>query len=345
MEIGLLPNDHMHKLIDEKQPSLRWDGKKDIAVWQKEAREKLYELLGMDKIESAKVDTCIEVEYDKICDDLGCREIRFRFAAEDNVTIPCHLLIPVGADKPLPLVIALQGHSKGMHISLGRPKYPGDEHSINSGDRDFAVRALKEGLCAITLEQRCMGENGSNPETHIPGCHEVALRSILLGRTIIGERVWDVMRCIDVIEKYFSDVIDVEKIICLGNSGGGTTTTYAAALEPRIKISVPSCAVCRYADSIAGMLHCECNYVPGIANYFDMGDLCALCAPRSQVVINGVSDDIFPIDGAKACVDVARTVYSALGADDNLIHVIGKEGHRFYADDSWPHIHKALKKI
>ncbi len=32
------------------------------------------------------------------------------------------MLLPDGVEKP-PVIICLQGHSKGMHISLGRPKY------------------------------------------------------------------------------------------------------------------------------------------------------------------------------------------------------------------------------
>ena len=136
--------------------------------------------------------------------------------------------------------------------------------------------------------------------------------------------------------------LDPEKIICLGNSGGGTATIYAAALEPRIKIAVPSCAVCRYADSIGAMLHCECNFVPHIADDFDMGELCGMVAPRSLIVVNGAEDNIFPLDGAKACVNEGARAYAALGADDKLVHVVGSAGHRFYADDAWPIVHKFL---
>lgn len=345
MKKGLVPALHHHRLIDDLTPSMRWDGKQDLVEWQKQAKEKLYDLLGISEIEPYKVDPEIEIEYDVIAEDFGCREIRFRYKSEENVTIPCHMVIPNGANKPLPTVITLQGHSTGMHISLGRPKFPGDEETCKGGDRDFVVRAVKEGVIAIALEQRAFGENGGNTETGNTQCREPAMRAMLLGRTLVGERVWDIMRLIDTLEKFFADIVDVNKIICLGNSGGGTATTYATVLEERIKIGVPSCAVCEFADSIGVMYHCNCNFVPDIAKYFDMGDLCAMVAPRNLIVVNGKQDTGFLYAGAINCIDIAREAYQELDADDKLVHVIGPQGHRFYANLSWPHINKAIESL
>lgn len=347
MRKGYLPYEHHHRLIDDIQPSMRWDTESNFVEWQNQAKEKLYDLLGIAEIEPYRVDPEIEIEYDVIAEDLGCREIRFRFKSEENVTIPCHMIIPNGADKPLPVIITLQGHGSGMHLSLGRAKFPkdgGDEYCKTSVSA-FAKRAVEEGVVAVTLEQRCLGENGGNPETGATGCREPAMRAMLLGRTIIGERVWDVMRLIDVLESFFTHIVDVNKVMCLGNSGGGTTTAYATALEKRIKIGVPSCAVCEFADSIGFMYHCHCNFVPEIAKYFDMGDICAMSAPRNLIVVNGRQDNIFLTAGAINSVDVARLAYQELDADENLVHILGPLGHQFYPDTAWPYIHKALNKL
>ena len=122
----------------------------------------------------------------------------------------------------------------------------------------------------MTLEQRGMGIRGGNENG--PQCHVPAMTSLLIGRTMIGERVWDISRAIDVLEKHFPQV-DSAKVLCLGNSGGGTATFYAACMDERIKGAVPSCAVCTYKASIAAQYHCVCNFIPNIASYFDMGDL------------------------------------------------------------------------
>ena len=228
-----------------------------------------------------------------------------------------------------------------MHISLGQPIYPGDEKDISGGDRDFCVRAVKEGYCAIAVEQRCFGECGGTEKG--PNCLESSLNALLIGRTTIGERVWDIQRLIDVLEKYFPARIDLDKIVCMGNSGGGTTTFYVSCLEPRIHYSMPSCAVCEYVDSILAVPHCACNYVPGIRKFFEMGDLTGLIAPRPFVLVSGYDDNIFPRHGVAKTFAKTQELYQAAGAPNNCKLVVGNGGHRFYADDSWPLMNEFLK--
>lgn len=347
MEKTYLPLEHHFKLIKENTPKLRWDGEEDFLTWQNRAKDKLYELLGIAEIEPYACDTEIEIEFDRYAEDLDAREIRFRFMSEKGVAIPCHLCIPKSAEgKKLPIMITLQGHSTGMHVGLSRPKFPGDKQDLDiKWDRDYSKIALNEGFSVLALDQRGMGENGGNPVTGDPRCTQVAQRAMMLGRTLIGERVWDVSRCIDTLEKYFSDLVDLDKILLMGNSGGGTATTYTAIFEKRIKIAIPSCAVCDWEYSIGMMAHCACNHIPYIAKYFDMGDLVAMTAPTKEIVVSGKVDNGFLIDGAVNSVSIGRRGYEALGVSDNLIHVIGDGDHRFYAEISYPHIHKMTKEI
>jgi len=111
-------------------------------------------------------------------------ETRFVFQSEEGFFVPCHFLVPKNAAVSLPLVICVQGHNTGMHISMGRSKYPQDEETIKS-----------------------------------------SLAALLIGRTVIGERVWDLQRVLDVTLKNFPEA-DKNKIICMGNSGEGTTTFF-----------------------------------------------------------------------------------------------------------------------
>ena len=308
-------------------PSLRRKEPTPIKEWQDTARAKLYELTGFDKIRKADDDLFkieSETEYETYTD------YRIVFQSENDYFVPCHLWVPKSDAKKIPLVICLQGHSKGAHISLGRPKFPGD-------DRNFAVQIVNEGYCALAIEQRGFGECGGTEKG--PACISHAMSAILYGRTIIAERVFDISRAIDVVTKNF-DVVDADKIACMGNSGGGTATIYAAAMDERIKVAMPSCALCTYKDSIGAMMHCSCNYIPNIANYFDMGDLCGLVAPRGLVVVSGLTDRIFPHDGVAASVELAREYFRAADAEDRLAWIEGPEGHRFYAALSWPTFHK-----
>jgi len=304
---------------------LRFNGG-DFIEWQKNAKAKLTQLLGLP---FEYCDDLIRIEFEEQHEDF--KEIRFTFQSEEGYFVPCHLLVPNGAQMPLPVVICIQGHSTGMHISLARPKHSGDEKLIYGGDRDFAIGVIKKGFCALTLEQRAMGECGSS-EDGSPACHISTMANLLIGRTTIGERVWDIMRAIDVLEKHFPQ-IDKENIICLGNSGGGTATFYASCLEDRIKTAIPSCCFASFDDSIAAMYHCTCNFIPHIREYFDMGDLSGLIAPHNLIIVSGEEDDIFPSFSAREQFKITKELYK--NTNGNCTHIIGNGGHRFYYDAAW----------
>lgn len=309
-------------------PGMAYSGGEPLSAWQARAREKLSSLLGLPY---DRCDPLFRVEYREETEDFY--ETRFLFQCEPDCFAPAHLLVPKQktAKKP-PVMICLQGHSTGMHISLGRTKYPEDDKAFE-GERDFALEAVRRGFCAVTLEQRGFGERGGNPR---PDCYPVAMTALLSGRTLLGGRVWDIMRLIDVLEQEFADVCDVGRVWCCGNSGGGTATFYAAALEPRIVAAIPSCAFCTFADSIGAMYHCSCNYVPGIRRYFDMAELAGMIAPRPLVIVSGAQDGIFPLQGAREEFARAKDLYYARGeAPDKIVHVIGEGGHRFYAAPAW----------
>lgn len=312
----------------EVKPAFRYSEGEDFAAWQRRARARLEQALGLP------LERCEEnfrIEWTREEEDKT--EIRFVFFSEEDVEVGCHLLLPREAKGRVPLVICLQGHSTGMHISLGVPKYPGDEQTISGGDRDFARQIVKRGQAALALDQRGFGERGGTPNG--PACQQPAVQALLLGRTLIGERCWDISRAIDAVLAHFPQ-IDGDRIALMGNSGGGTATIYAAALDERITAAMPSCAFCGYLPSIGAQHHCICNYVPGILKDFDMGDLGALIAPRPLIVVSGQGDGIFPIDSAREQAEITRAAYRAAGAADRFEQVVGAQGHRFYANDAWP---------
>ena len=113
-------------------------------------------------------------------------------------------------------------------------------------------------------------------------------------------------------------------------------------MEDRIKVAVPSCAMCTYLDSIVNLEHCSCNYVPQVANFFEMSDLIAMSAPKAFIQVSGKEDNIFPLDGAKSVFEKGKEAYESIGLGHRCELVIGNGGHRFYADDTWPLIHKLI---
>ena len=323
------PMERHIELMRHAPRALAYREGEDFAAWQQRARARLEELLGLPL--EMPADDAFRVEWER--DEPGFHEIRFCYSSEPQVDVCCHLLLPEGAQGRLPLVICLQGHSKGAHISLGRPLYPGDEQTISGGDRDFARQIVARGQAALVMEQRAFGERGGTPEG--PQCYQSAMSALLLGRTLVGERCWDVSRGIDCVLRHF-DAIDPGRIALVGQSGGGTVTCYAAALDTRIAAAMPASAFCGYMESIGVQYHCSCNYVPGIMKYFDMCDLAGMIAPRPLVVVNGAKDTIFPLESTNRQFAEAQRLYAAAGAPGMARQVVGPEGHRFYAALSWP---------
>lgn len=317
----------------EREPKMRFKKGEDFSVWQKQSRQKLWELLGLDEMLVCDDDD-FEVEGTKECSEF--KTVDFTFQSETGYYVPCSVYTP-NKNGNGRAVICVQGHSTGKHNSIGELIYQRDREVVGR-DNDFARRALKEGYTAICIEQRYMGQCGRS-EYGYPACSVsgASLPTLLLGRCAIGERVWDIMRLIDVIEKHFPE-INTQNLICLGNSGGGTATFYAACIDERIKCAVPSCAVCTFKGSIGEIHHCACNYIPSIAKFFDMGDMGALIAPRTLIVVNGKQDDIFPDSEVRKCFDLIKEGYKNAGVADRCCLVTGEEGHRFYADAAWKEI-------
>lgn len=330
--------DYLLTLTKEKRPKMAYDTGQVLEQWQVQAHEKMEELLGLPLPEC---EDSFRITGESVCEDY--KQIEFEFQSEPGYMVSAILLVPTDGECPRPVVIGLQGHSTGAHITLGIQKYPRDAKSI-SGGRNYAVWAVKNGYCAVAMEQRYMGESGRSEEDAKPACLRLnaSMGGFLLGRTAAGERVWDVHRLIDVLTTYFTEYIMPDKIVCMGNSGGGTTTFYAACYDKRIRLAVPSCAVCTYEDSIMAGHHCGCNFIPNIRRYFNMGDLGCLITPRPLVVACGVEDDLFPLHGVEKSYEIIKSAYKAAEKEE-LCHLVkGNGGHQFYPEDVWPLVNKLL---
>lgn len=324
-------------LQDNLSPALAYTGQ-DFKPWQKALRAKLRTLLGLPAVERGDLKVRSVWKRDHA---LGSIE-KIVFTSEPYADVPAYVCLPKNAAPPYPFMICLQGHSTGMHNSIAVDFDTESKPFDVEGDRDFALGCMQRGFAALCIEQRSFGlrKELAQKRRSAAMCQEAAMHALMLGRTLIGERVYDVDRGIDYLASRGD--VDTRRIGVMGNSGGGTVSIYSAALLPRVRFAMPSCAFGAFRDTIMAIYHCECNYIPEIMNWADMADILGLFAPRPLVVVAGKTDEIFPIKSARSQFDRLKAIYRAAGAADNCRLVVGPEGHRFYARQGWDALLKMI---
>jgi hypothetical protein len=309
----------------DSPPAWRFSPERDFKSWQTGLRRRLVEILALSTEGKRALDAVVEreSENDRYVID------RIRFTAEPGESVPGFLLRPKGASRPQPVMICLQGHSPGMHISIGQARNDREKGAI-AGGRDLALQAVGRGWAALVIEQRGFGERAERNVT----CNEAALRALHRGRPLTGQRVFDVMRAIDFIGT--QPTLDAERIGCVGNSTGGTVSFYAACIDPRISLAVVSCSFCTFEDSWLSLPHCACGYLPGVMQAADMPDLAGLIAPRRLLLVAGKQDNLARFEGVEQGFRRAKEIFTATGSPNHLRLVAGEGGHQFYPELAWP---------
>ena len=329
-----------HNLLrDNAELKLSFKINNDYFSWREKVKEKFLQLTGINNIKKNLCELNFEIE--KVEQKGGYRQIRYTIESEKGSTVPIYILIPDGLVDKRPVAITLQGHSSGFHNSIGEPKNI-SENDYALGRGKFAVQAVNKGYIAVAIEQRGMGERRpiSNMKDGSPMCTYEAMTALALGRTILGERMWDVSKVIDSLANF--PECDLDKIFITGNSGGGTMSFYAACYDERIKLSVPSCAFCSFKSSIMDTFHCACNYIPDVMEWFEMADISCLIAPRKLLIVAGKEDKIFPISGVRSSFEIVKNIYGASGASGNCRLIETNKGHWWCEDIVWSNIEKFL---
>lgn len=325
------PSEHHRFLMSLTIPKLHYQGG-NVLLWQRRLRRKLRQLIG--DFPKQRPPLNIRSLWHRTI-PLGSIE-KITFTSEAFCDVPAYVCLPKDVPPPYTYMICLQGHSTGMHNSIAVNQNNESQPIIVEGDRDFALGCMQRGIAALCIEQRSLGERCEQKQVQVSshGCHDATMQALMLGRTLIGERVYDVDRAIDYLA--LRGDADMSKIGVMGNSGGGTISLFSAALLPRIAFAMPSCYFCTFQDSIMSLYHCADNYIPGLLKYAEMSDIMGLFAPKPLVIVAGQEDDIFPIDGTRRAFGELQQIYDAFSARDRCHLVVGTGGHRFYAEDAWP---------
>jgi dienelactone hydrolase len=329
-------------LYADKKPSMSFAAKTERAaqLWQKHVRRKVVELLGGFPEKRAPLQAKV-LETREFKDHTREKII---FQSRDNLTVFGYLLLPKNRAAAVPATICLPGHGRGCDDIVGIDENGRQRDNKPGYARDFALQAVEQGYAAFAIEQLGFGcrrdEAARKRGAGQSSCQPSAGAALLFGQTMIGWRVWDVMRAIDYLQTRRE--IDPARLATIGISGGGTVSLFSAALDERIKVAVVSGYFNTFRDCILSLSHCIDNYVPGILNYLEMYDLAGLVAPRGLFIESGTRDNIFPIEGSRKAFKEATTIYAAFGKPEMLAQEIFEDGHVFYGKGAFEFLKKRL---
>ncbi len=305
----------------------------ELAAWQSDLRARLWAIIGLDTMRACPLDPQLDASEQRD----GYTETRVVIAVEPDVRMPLYVLTP-GDLRPgqrRPVILAPHGHSSaGKAAVVGHADTPELAQTIAQHNYAYGVQLVRAGYVVLCPDARGFGERREPVMMHDgdmlgSSCQVLNHMALPLGQTVTGMWTWDLMRLIDYAAT--RDDCDATQIGCAGLSGGGAQTLWLAALDERVRCAVVSGYFYGYKDSLLRLsTNCSCNYVPGLWQLADMGDIGALLAPRPLLVETGSADGLNGERGVLNVteqLDITRQAYRLLGAEDRLAHSVFEGGH------------------
>ena len=298
---------------------------KTKADWQKRqalVRKKLLNIIG-----PFPEKTPLNVRITGIIKKDGYRVEKLIYESMPGYYVTAALFIPDKIKGRAPAILNAIGHSTQ---SFRRDIY---QHVI--------INLVKKGFVVLTYDQIGQGERlqyydealgksrfPSTSEHSYPGA-----QCFISGYSPARYFIWDGIRGIDYL--LTRKEVDPERIGMTGLSGGGTSTTFTAAMDDRILAAAPTCFVTNYEylfKSI-GPQDAEQNIYHLIAEGLDHPDFVELRAPKPTLIV-GTTRDFFSIQGVRETYMEAKKAFRAFDKEDYLQKSEGEYVHGFIKNNN-----------
>jgi len=341
-------NPHMQKRWDTVGRKLAFSAKDQTSwrSWRRALARKLKQLTGYDTM--IRTPPRPRITEQKDLGDLIRQHVVIR--TEPGVLMPMYVLMPKSSPGPHPVILAPHGHAGGGKAAVaGLRDDPAVADAIKVFNYDYGVQFARAGFITFCPDARGFGQRRECPETQgilESSCQWLNNMAIPLGQTVTGMWTWDLHRLVDYVRSRRDCRPD--RIGCVGLSGGGLQTLWAAALDTRIRCAVISGYMYGCKESLLEMYHnCSCNYVPHLYEYADMGDIAALIAPRPLLVETGDRDSLNGAGGLKnvhSQMRIIRRAYRLARAPGNVAHDVFEGEHRWNGVRAIPWMKRFLMK-
>ncbi len=313
------PNGFFEGLYDNyTSPYENAAGREETLKVSSEIKEKLKAALAIEKIPNKTE----ELKPEVIAGENRGGYVQHTLSVEicTGLKMLCYVLEP---ENPKSGIVAFCGHGYGCRQIIRQSK-SGRYRKINFIDnyqKNFAEALAKTGHLVIVPEPIGFGEARLQKDLSKPfygsSCDTVSHHALLYGFSTASLRVYQVMRCIDILQQTYG----CEKIGCMGISGGGLVSLYSACVDERIEKTCVCGYINTFRTSVLSMWHCPDNYIPGLLDIGEMFDFASAVAPRRLMMQYGRRDKLFPIEGSRLAAEKIAAVYSGVGAKLNFTPV------------------------
>lgn len=317
--MALRPDKFLERLYSSIRPKYSFNAKtvSEWEIWRNNLKKVFVECLG--GFPEEKVDLNPRIVEQKELD--GYVRQRVVFNTLEGLEMIAYVLIPKNMKGRLPAVVACHGHGYGSK-DVVELNFDGSEKTGDAGyQKNFAVELVKRGFLVIAPEllgfgDRTLEEDARKAHKGESSCYKISTNLLMMGKTMAGIRVYEVMRTIDYL--LTRSEVDTDRVGCMGISGGGLVCAFTSAIDERIKVAVISGYANTFKDSVMSIYHCIDNFIPGIIQYAEMPDIIGLIAPRPLLIESGTLDPIFPIAAAEKAFSKLERIYEILGARERL---------------------------
>ncbi len=285
----------------------------DFPFWQQKTRERLRQLSGLDRLVSGGEESLPEArQVEEPVTEKDHRRTRWELRTAADYWMPFYDLQPLEEQAGSKVLLAFHGHGRGKDEVAGVAHTDDERERITRLNYSYGLHAVQRGHRVFVPDMRGFGERSIGEDS----CRRLNFSAIAAGLSLKAFHTWDAMRLVDHVQSL--PECAGRSLGALGLSGGGGSTLWLAALEPRIEFAVISAFLKNYAIEHQG---CMCNLVPGQLTVADRGEMAALILPRPIYIQAGRQDSGGPLSLVQSAFDRLKQAAELTGGPGPVLEI------------------------